>query len=232
MKNDKMSTRDGSSNPPPGSGGRGGTFGNFDDDYPERDEKAWNDPLADEFIRQVRKKNPDDAKLLQAWTGSSGPFNEPAREGKATPEIERLVKIIDSYEVPDNAKMFRAETRDMLVAYRKKKAKFEEGEVVVLGGFTSVSATKKAFQETRKVFELWGSPKMSVEIEFFVPKGTKAIPLSKVSRQLRDGRLKYEFQKEWLLQKDTKVLVLENRKQNGKVFLKLLVLNQREENKK
>jgi len=95
VKNDKMSTRDGSSNPPPGSGGRGGTFGNFDsDDYPERDEKAWNDPLANEFIRQ---QSPGNVNLLKEWTGSSFQFNGPAREGRTTPKIEQLVKIIDSY---------------------------------------------------------------------------------------------------------------------------------------
>ena len=199
-------------------------------DYPERDE-TWNDPLASAFIRQLRQNHPNDARLLQNWTESSEPFNGPARVGKTTPEIKRLMKIIDSNEIPDNVRMFRTESRDMLVAYHKKKVKIEVGKVVTLGGFTSVSATKKAVQETRNVFELWGSPKMNVEIEFFVPKGTKAIPLSKASRQLHDGRLKYEFQKEWLLQKDTKILVLENRRKNGKVFMKWLVINQREENK-
>ena len=112
----------------------------------------------------------------------------------------------------------------MLTAYWKKGIEFNEGSVVTLEGFTSVSATKQAVIATRKQFEAEGDI-MNVEIEFFVPKGTKAIPLSQASKQLGDGKLKYEFQKEWLFQKDTKVLVLEKSKQKGKYFFKLLILN-------
>ena len=146
---------------------------NFDfNDYPERDGEKWNDPLADKFIQQ---QSPSDANLLKEWTGSPFQFNEPARAGKTTPKIEQLVKIIDSCEVPDHAKMYRTESRDMLLEYLKKKVKFEVGETVTLDGFTSVSATKKAFQETRDAFDRSGSLKMNVEMEFFIPKGTKIV---------------------------------------------------------
>ena len=68
-------------------------------DYPEHDERTWNDPRATEFIERVRKENrfqdknsrfrETDAELLQAWTERSAPFNEPARSGNATQERGR-----------------------------------------------------------------------------------------------------------------------------------------------
>lgn len=101
------------------------------DDYPERDETTWYDPLAAEFIERTRKASMDDGDLLQDWTECSEPFNEPARTGKPTPKeatrIDRLVKIIDSYEVPDNVRMYRTESPEMLEAYRKKGIKFRKG---------------------------------------------------------------------------------------------------------
>jgi len=198
-------------------------------DYPERDERTWNDPRAAEFIERVRKENRKDAELLKYWTESSGPFNGPARTGNPTSKeaarIDRLVKIIDSYEVPDNARMYRTESPDMLRETAKKGIFFKEGSVVKMEGFTAASATKEAFEKTREYFEKCGE-NMSVEIEFFVPKGVKAIPLSKASKPIgSSGKLKYEFQKEWLFQKDTEALVLENHRQNGRVYLRLLILN-------
>ena len=194
---------------------------NFDD-YQERDDKTWNDPLADEFIRQLSS---DNVNLLREWAGSSFQFNEPARAGKTTPKIEQLVKIIDSSEVPDHVRMFRVTSPSTLDVYRMKGKLFNEGEIIKMDGFTSASATKKAINETRDSFKNAGR-NVNVEIELFVPKGTKAIPLSKASRDL-----KYEFQKEWLFQRDTEVQVLEKRFQNGRVILKLLVLNRQEETK-
>ena len=198
-------------------------------DYPERDERTWNDPRAAEFIERVRKENRKDAELLKYWTESSGPFNGPARTGNPTSKeaarIDRLVKIIDSYEVPDNARMYRVESPEMLGAYRKKGVKFQVGKVVKLEGFTSASATKEAVESVREQFENDGF-NMNVEIELFVPQGAKAIPLSNASKKLpHTDKLKYEFQKEWLFQKDTEVLVLEKSIRNGRVFLRLLILN-------
>ena len=197
-------------------------------DYPEHDERTWNDPLAAEFVERVRTENRKDAELLKYWTESSGPFNGPARAGDVTPKevarIDRLVKIIDSYEVPDNARMYRVESPEMLEAYATKGIFFEKNKVITLEGFTSASATQEAVKAVREQFENDGF-NMNVEIELFVPKGVKAIPLSKASKlDKRTGKPKYEFQKEWLFQKDTEVHVLEHRKQNGKVFLKLLIL--------
>jgi hypothetical protein len=205
----------------------------------ERDSKTWSDPQAIDFIERVRKENrfqdknslfrETDAELLQAWTESSGPFNGPARDGNATPEeearINRLAKIIGSYEVPDDVKMYRVESSEMLEAYGKHGILFRRGEVVKLEGFTSASATKEAVEAVREQFENYGD-NMNVEIELFVQKGARAIPLSKASKKLpQTNVLEYEFQQEWLFQKDTEVLVLDNRTRNGKVFLKLLVLN-------
>ena len=121
--------------------------------------------------------------------------------------------------------MFRAESSEMLRKVAKKGIFFKEGDIVKLEGFTSASATKKAANETRDFFEKRSGKKMNVEIELFVPKGAKAIPLSKASKPLSDGTLKHEYQKEWLFQKDTVIQVLENYVQNGRVYLKLLVFN-------
>ena len=198
-------------------------------DYPERDAKTWSELLSTEFIVRVRKENPDSTSLLQDWTDGSAPFNEPARTGDATPEeatrIERLAKMIDSYQVPDNVRMYRVESPEMLVAYRKKGVKFRKGEIVTLEGFTSASVTREAVEEIRKQFEKDGYH-MNVDIILFIPKGTKAIPLSQASRlDKQTGRPKYEYQQEWLFQKDTEVQVVEKHIRKGKVFLQLLILN-------
>ena len=184
-------------------------------DYTERDAKTWNDPLATEFIERIRKEQPDCAKLLEAWTENPIPFNGPARHGNPTAEesqrIKQLSALIDTFEVPDNVRMYRSTSRNMLTECLRKGILFEEGNVVTLAGFTSVSATKEANKATIKNFEQHGA-KMTVEIEFFVPRGAKAIPISQASKPSKHtGEPRYEFQKEWLLQKDTKVLVLEKR---------------------
>lgn len=122
-------------------------------------------------------------------------------------------------------RMFRVESPEVLIANAKKGRLFEEGDIVPLEGFTAASATKNAVEAVRRQFGNEGY-NMNVEIELFVPKGAKAIPLSKASRLDRKmGTPKYEFQQEWLFQKDTEALVLEKRQRNGKVFLKLLILN-------
>ena len=200
------------------------------DDYPERSEKDWDEPLASAFIESIRQNYPKDLILLEEWTTNSQDFNNPIKDEKFTSaqadKINGLSRIINGYRIPENMRTYRAISMKTYRRFMENNKNFHEGAEVTIDEFSATSMSQNASRKTIEDFARYKSIR-PVEFEFLVPAGSNAIPLSKAPPyDPGTGHSVYEFKKEWLLQRGTRIRVLTKTEfQNGGIRIVALVID-------